>query len=55
MFQEEKFWYKKCFANNRKIQEQNIVQCKIRSVEAINDKEEFKILHFLLSKTLAKF
>ena len=37
------------------IQEQIIVQCKMRSVGAINDKEEFKILYFLLSKTLGKF
>ena len=57
MFEQEKFWYNKCFANNRNDSKINIVQCKIRSVKVIYDKEGFRfyILDFTLSKTLRKF
>ena len=51
----KRFGIKNVLQITEMIQEQNIVQCKIRSARAINDKDEFKILHFLLSKTLGKF
>ena len=45
MFQEEKFWYKKCYANDNKDSRINdackiggVVWCKIRSVRVIHCK-----------------
>ena len=44
MFNQEKFWYKKCFANNSDDSRINeiAVQCKVRSVSVINGKERFR-------------
>ena len=42
MFEEEIFSYKFFFANNRNDSKVNkILQCKIRSIRVINDKEGF--------------
>ena len=46
VFQEEKFWHKKCFANNRNDSRIN----KIRSVGVTNDKEGFRFYIFCCLK-----
>ena len=46
MFEQEKFWYNKCFANNRNDSKINIVQYKIRSVRVVCDKEGFRFYFF---------
>ena len=48
MFEQEKFWKKKCFANNRNDARINkkVVQCKIRSVRVIKDIEGFRFYIF---------